>query len=139
MIINPIFNPWGAYHLDDIPDLNLHDDEESVGCLAGACGFIVSSIIYVLLWYLCFTHTKGMLMIILIMIDSAIIYPIITIYLLNLSFKIGDKIYKKKMKSYTNRYFPIEFSSYEDYVKYLKEKGLALEAPEDIYRKEKEQ
>ena len=28
------------------------------------------------------------------------------------------------------RYFPIEFSSYEDYVKYLKEKGLALEAPD---------
>lgn len=25
------------------------------------------------------------------------------------------------------RYFPIEFSSYEDYIKYLKEKGLAIE------------
>ncbi len=25
------------------------------------------------------------------------------------------------------RYFPIEFSSYEDCVKYLKEKGLAIE------------
>lgn len=24
------------------------------------------------------------------------------------------------------KYFPIEFSSYEDYVKYLKEKGLAI-------------
>ncbi len=24
------------------------------------------------------------------------------------------------------RYFPIEFSSYEDYVKYLKEKGFAV-------------
>ena len=24
-------------------------------------------------------------------------------------------------------YFPIEFSSYEDYVKYLKEKGFAVE------------
>lgn len=28
------------------------------------------------------------------------------------------------------RYFPDEFSSYEDYIKYLKEKGLAIEAPE---------
>lgn len=27
------------------------------------------------------------------------------------------------------------FSSYEEYVKYLKEKGLALEAPKDIYEK----
>lgn len=26
------------------------------------------------------------------------------------------------------KYFPIEFSSYEDYVKYLKEKGLAVDA-----------
>ena len=25
------------------------------------------------------------------------------------------------------RYFPIDFSSYEDYVKYLKEKGFAIE------------
>ena len=32
------------------------------------------------------------------------------------------------------KYFPIEFSSYEDYVKYLKEKGFALEAPEAIYK-----
>ena len=26
------------------------------------------------------------------------------------------------------KYYPIEFSSYEDYVKYLKEQGLALDA-----------
>lgn len=25
------------------------------------------------------------------------------------------------------KYFPIEFSSYEDYVKYLKERGFAIE------------
>lgn len=31
-------------------------------------------------------------------------------------------------------YYPKEFSSYEEYVKYLKEKGLALEAPEGIYK-----
>ena len=31
------------------------------------------------------------------------------------------------------RYFPIEFSSYEDYVKYLKEKGFVIEAPDGIY------
>ena len=29
------------------------------------------------------------------------------------------------------RYFPIEFSSYEDYVKYLKEKGFAIEVTEE--------
>ena len=29
------------------------------------------------------------------------------------------------------RYFPIEFSSYGDYVKYLKEKGLAIAVTEE--------
>ena len=91
-------NPWVFYHRDDIPDLTPHDEEEMVGCLAAACGYIISIIIYVVLFYLCFTLTKGMLMPILILIDSAVIYPIITIYLVNLSFKIGDKIYKKKRK-----------------------------------------
>ena len=91
-------NPWASYHPDDIPDLTPHDDEEMVGCLAGGCGFIVSSIIYVLLFYLCFTLTKGMLMTILIFMDSAVIYPIMTICLMKLSFRIGDKIYKKKIK-----------------------------------------
>lgn len=33
------------------------------------------------------------------------------------------------------KYFPIEFSSYEDYVKYLKEKGFAIEVPEGINSK----
>lgn len=91
-------NPWIFYDPDDIPDLNPHSDEDMVGCLAGACGAIVSSIIYVLIFYLCFTLTKGVLRPILIMIDSAVIYPILTICLMNLSFKIGDKIYKKKRK-----------------------------------------
>ena len=91
-------NPWACYDPDDIPDLTPRDDEEMVGCLAGGCGFIVSSIIYVVLFYLCFTLTKGVLRPILVLIDSAVIYPILTIYLMNLSFKIGDKIYKKKRK-----------------------------------------
>ena len=96
---NMIFiNPWASYQPDDIPDLTPHDDEEMVGCLAGGCGFIISSIIYVLLFYLCFNLTKGLLRSILILIDSAVIYPIITICLMKLAFKIGDKLYKKKRK-----------------------------------------
>ena len=97
-------NPWTSYHPDDIPDLTPHNDEEMVGCLAGGCGFIVSSIIYVLLLYLCFNLAKGFLRPILIMIDSAVIYPIITICLMKLSFKIGDKIYKKKRNEKLHRH-----------------------------------
>lgn len=91
-------NPWASYRSDDIPDLTPHTDEEMVGCLSGGCGFIVSTIIYVLLFYICFTLTQGMLRPILILIDSAVIYPILTICLMKLSFKIGDKIYKEKKK-----------------------------------------
>ncbi len=91
-------NPWISYRPDDIPDLNPHSDEEAVGCLAGGCGFIISSIIYVLLFYLCFNLTEGILRPILVLIDSAVIYPILTICLMKLSFKIGDKIYKMKGK-----------------------------------------
>ena len=89
-------NPWASYKPKDIPDLTPHTDEEAVGCLFGGCGFIIASIIYILLFYLCFTLTKGLLRPILITIDSAVIYPILTICLMKLSFKIGDKLYKKK-------------------------------------------
>lgn len=92
-------NPWIYYQINDpdkIPDLNPHNNDEARGCLAGACGFIVSSIIYVLLFYLCFTFTKGVLRPILITIDSAVIYPILTIVLMKLSFKVADKINNKK-------------------------------------------
>ena len=91
-------NPWAFYDSDDIPDLTPHDDEEMVGCLAGVCGAVVSTIIYVLLFYLCFTLTEGLLRSILVLIDCVVIYPILTIFLMKLSFKIGDKIYKKKRK-----------------------------------------
>jgi len=37
------------------------------------------------------------------------------------------------------KYFPIEFSFYEDYIKYLKEKGFALEVPERMYNNKEEQ
>lgn len=91
-------NPWAFYNADDIPDLTPHDDEEMVGCLSGACGAIIASVIYVLIFYLCFNLTEGVLRPILVLIDSAVIYPILIIYLMNLSFKIGDKIYKKKRR-----------------------------------------
>ena len=91
-------NPWASYRPDDIPDLTPHDNEEAVGCLSGACGFIISTIIYVLIFYLCFILTEGLLRPIFVMIASAVISPILTIYLVKLSFKIGDKIYKNKRK-----------------------------------------
>jgi len=37
------------------------------------------------------------------------------------------------------KYFPIEFSSYEDYIKYLKEKGFAVEVPEEMYNNKNKQ
>ena len=37
----------------------------------------------------------------------------------------------KDLSTTSYKYFPIEFSSYEDYVKYLIEKGFAIEVPEE--------
>ena len=34
------------------------------------------------------------------------------------------------------KFYPDNFSSYEEYVNYLKEKGFALEAPADMYKTE---
>ena len=86
-------NPWSSYYPDDIPDLNPHTNYETI---AGICGFIIATIIHILLVYLCITLTKGMLMLILVITDSAIIYPMLVICLMKLSFKIVDKICKKK-------------------------------------------
>lgn len=97
-------NPWIFHNPKNIPYLAPHNDKELVGCLAGACGYIVSTIIYVILFYLCFTNTKGMLRPILITIDSAVIYPILMLCLLKLSFKIGEKIYnRKKFNNYESK------------------------------------
>lgn len=57
---------------------------------------MVATIIYILLFYLAFTLTEGTLRPILVAIDCIVIYPILTICLMKLSFKIGDKIYKKR-------------------------------------------
>lgn len=34
-------------------------------------------------------------------------------------------------------FYPDRFSSYEEYVIYLKEKGLSFEAPDEMYNKQK--
>lgn len=87
-------NPWAYYHSYDIPDLT--NKEALVYFLCTICGLIISSLIYLPLFYLCFFHTKGTLRSFLILIESAVIYPIILICLLKLSSKIGDKIYNRK-------------------------------------------
>jgi len=93
-------NPWASYHPDDIPDLTPHTDEEMAGCLAGACGFIIASIIFALVAYLLFSITEsGYINIhwlpLLMFVNCIVIYPILTISLMKLSFKIADKCTKR--------------------------------------------
>lgn len=78
----------------DIPDLT--NKKALTYFLCTICGLIISSIIYLPLFYLCFIHTKGALRSFLILIESAVIYPIILIYLLKLSIKIENKMCNKK-------------------------------------------
>lgn len=96
-------NPWASYDQDDIPDLNPHSDEEMVGCLAGACGYIIASAIFA--WFMFSIldlRLNGIISadvhFILIIINCIIIYPILTVIFMKLSFKIGEKIYKKRRK-----------------------------------------
>ena len=94
-------NPWASYHPDDIPDLNPQDDEEAIGCICGACGYIIASAIFVWLMHFILNLKLNDIIstdvhFILILINCIIIYPILTICLMKLSFKIGDKIYKRK-------------------------------------------
>ena len=96
-------NPWACYDSDDIPDLNPQDNEEATGCICGVCGYIIASAIFVwLMHFILNFRLNGIIStnvyFILILINCIIIYPILTIILMKLAFKIGDKIYKKKIK-----------------------------------------
>lgn len=99
-------NPWAYYQIhepDKIPDLNPRDDDEAVGCLAGGCGFIIASAIFVWLMHFILNLKLNDIInrdvyFILILVNCIIIYPILIICLMKLSFKIGDKLYKKKRK-----------------------------------------
>ena len=42
----------------------------------------------------------------------------------------------KKSKNMSWNFYPERFSSYEEYVKYLKERGFAFEAHEGMYKTE---
>ena len=96
-------NPWACYDSDDIPDLNPQDNEEATGCICGVCGYIIASAIFVwLMHFILNFRLNGIIStdvhFILILINCIIIYPILTIILMKLAFKIGDKLYKKKRK-----------------------------------------
>ena len=96
-------NPWTSYDPDDIPDLNPQDDEEAIGCICGVCGYIIASAIFVwLMHFILNLRLNGIIStdahFMLMLINCIIIYLILTIILMKLSFKIGDKIYKKKRK-----------------------------------------
>lgn len=99
-------NPWAYYQIhepDKIPDLNPHNDEEAMGCLAGACGAIIASIIFALITYLLFSiaasgYVNRYWIPLLMLVNGAVIYPILTILLMELSFKIADKFTTNKKK-----------------------------------------
>ena len=96
-------NPWSFYKSDDIPDLNPQDDDEARGCICGMCAYIIALAIFVWLMYSILDFRLNNIIstdvhFILIVINCLIIYPMLTIILMKLSFKIADKINKKKRK-----------------------------------------
>lgn len=95
-------NPWVFYHPDDIPDLNPHAFEEMVGCLGGIISYCVSSLIFAIMMYFTYKLKSNdiinMDIMMLLFIVNVIIYVALIFAFMNLSFKIGDKINKKKRK-----------------------------------------
>lgn len=96
-------NPWASYRPEDMPDLNPHNDKEVVGCVAGVCGFIIASIIFALATHLLFSITvSGYInrhwLPLLMLVNCIVIYPILTILLMKISFKIADKFITNKKK-----------------------------------------
>ena len=97
-------NPWAYYQIHEpnkIPDLNPQDDDEARGCICGVCGYIIASAIFVwLMHFILNFRLNGIIStdvhFILILINCIIIYPILTIILMKLSFKIADKITLKE-------------------------------------------
>lgn len=94
-------NPWAFYHTEDIPDLTPHTNEEAVGCLAGSCAFIISSAIFIyLMYYILDLRLNDIISsdvhCVLILINCIIIYPILMICLMKLSFKISNKFTAKR-------------------------------------------
>jgi len=98
-----IINPWAYYNPDDIPDLNPQDDDEARGCICGVCGYIIASAIFVwLMHFILNFRLNGIIStdvhFILILVNCIVIYPILTILLMKLSFKIADKFTTNKKK-----------------------------------------
>ena len=95
-------NPWAFYHPDDIPNLNPQNDDEARGCLGGIISFCVSSLIYVIMMYFTYklksNEIINMDIMMLLFIVNAIIYVVLIFAFMNLSFKIVDKINKRKRK-----------------------------------------
>lgn len=100
-------NPWAFYHPDDIPNLNPQDDDEARGCLGGIISFCASSLIFVIMMYFTYklksNEIINMDIMMLLFIINVIIYVVLIFAFMNLSFKIVDKINKKKRNKKENK------------------------------------
>lgn len=97
-----MINPWIYYMVNEperIPNLNSHDKNESYGCLGGVISFIVASIIFGLLQYFALKiKLLGYVnidILFCLFILNVIIYIILIIVFMRISFKITDKIDSK--------------------------------------------
>lgn len=97
-----MINPWAGYDPDDIPDLNPHDKEEEYGCIAGIIGFCLSAAIFIALQAvilkLKLSDTIDTNMHMALILVNIIIFVIITICFMKLSFKIADYLYDRNKK-----------------------------------------
>lgn len=95
-------NPWAYYDPKDsilAPTHYPRPKNKEEGCLGAICGFIIATVIHMLLFCLPIIYTEGGLRGILMVMESIIIYPTMVIYFIILSTKIEKKICNKKKLS----------------------------------------
>ena len=89
-----MISPWARYDPDDIPDLNPHNKEEEYGCIAGILAFCLSSAIFIALQSvilrLKLDNVIDIDIFMCLILANVIVFVIITICFMKLSFKIAD-------------------------------------------------
>ena len=89
-----MISPWAGFNRDNIPDLNPHSKEEEYGCIAGILAFCLSSAIFIALQSVILRikldGTIDTDVFMGLILANVIVYVIITICFMKLSFKIAD-------------------------------------------------
>lgn len=92
-----IINPWTYYIINEpekVPDITPRSKHEMYGCIAIGCGWLISTVIFVILSFMIFMLNHHLILYFLcILVNSTVIYPVMIVTLCKVLCKIVDKKY----------------------------------------------